>query len=125
MNQDTYRKIEGAVPFLSRYFELDKSEQAWIYPYLDKSIKSTIKILNLIIDTSLTYEEIAEDLGINKNTVIQKINALGDGGFPLEIKPDKALYAPSRKRDLVRRADKFAKLDLLEKVWSKNESASN
>lgn len=118
MNSDTYKKIELAVPFLVKYFELDKTEHQWIYPHLDKSIRSTIQILNLIIEESLTYEGIAEELGINMNTVIQKINALKDGGFPLEVKPDKAIYAPSRKKNLIRRTDKIAKLDLLEKVWS-------
>ncbi|MCC5644742.1 hypothetical protein LC607_17715 [Nostoc sp. CHAB 5824] len=108
MNQDTYTKIEKAVPFLVKYFELDQTEQAWIYPYLDKSLRTTIGILNLIIDSSLSYEEIAFDLKINTNTVIQKINALDNGGFPLEIKADKAIYAPSRKRNLIRRTDEFA-----------------
>lgn len=118
MNGDTRKKIEMAVPFLIKYFELEKEEQAWIYPALNKPIKSTIQILNLVIDSSLTYEEIAQDLGMNSNTVCQKINALGDGGFPLDIRPDRALYTPSRKRNLVRRIDKFAKLDLIEKVWN-------
>lgn len=118
MNEDTYRKIQLAVPFLVKYFELEKTEQEWIYPYLDKSIRSTIQILDLIIDSSNTYEGIAEELGVNSNTVVQKINALKDGGFPLEVKPDKAVYAPRRKRNLIRRTDKLAKLDLLERVWS-------
>lgn len=104
MNQDTCDKIRDSASFFTKYFELSVQEQQWIYPALNKSFQSTIEIIELIIDSPMTYDVMSETLGVNKNTIIQKINALSEGGFPIEINLEKASYRLLGKpRNLVKR----------------------
>lgn len=103
MNKDTYEKIRASTAFLTKYYELDETDQAWIYTGLDKTFQSTIEMIDLITNRQLTYKEIAKTLGINFNTVTQKINALIEGGFPIEADTKKAFYQVGRKRKSVSR----------------------
>jgi hypothetical protein len=48
MDDYSIKRLERLVPFFHDYFELDKSERQWIFPALERGIKSTILLLELI-----------------------------------------------------------------------------
>jgi len=42
-------------------------------------VQSRIEILELIAEKPLTFEEMADEMDMNQNTITQKLNALIDG----------------------------------------------
>lgn len=96
------RLIEQALA-IEKFRNLHAEEQDWLFPMLNRSIQTTIDILDAIANERKTFEEIAGDLGIHPQTVSQKLNALANGGMALDLSQT-AAYAPTgRPRKLARR----------------------
>lgn len=96
-----FRLMESADSYYE-FLKLVEQEQKWLLPLLGKGAASTVKMLKLISEQPMTFEDIADQVGINSQTVTQKLNALAKGGFSLEMN-DKSAFAPTgRPRKLVR-----------------------
>jgi len=61
--------------------ELEVSEIEWIFSLLNRGVQPSIEILELIAKKPLTFEEIADEMDMNPNTITQKLNALIDGDY--------------------------------------------
>jgi predicted ArsR family transcriptional regulator len=66
---------------IEEFMELEASEREWIFPLLNRGVQSSIEILELIAEKPLTFEEIADEMDMNPNTITQKLNALIEGGY--------------------------------------------
>lgn len=54
--------------------------------YLDKPLETALKVIDQFADgKAKDYEEIAEAIAISPRTVSQIINALNQGGYPLQF----------------------------------------
>ncbi len=102
--------------FYHKFLELEQEEQDWLALGMDKGTRATIKMVQLITEKSLTYEEIAEETGQHPNTVIQKLNALSRGGFPLNLTNTTAIAETGRPRKLARRLNKDDLVKSVEKL---------
>ena len=71
MNEATKAYIRECGPSIRKYWELHPEEQIWIFPVLNKSIRSAIAVLEAISDQPRTYSEIAQITGLSENTVKQ------------------------------------------------------
>lgn len=96
-------KIEALAKNYHAFYQLDDSVKDVVLPLLSRGVISTIELIDLIYDTSLTFEEIAASLGINHSTVTQKLNALKNGGFPLDMDETTVIYRTGRPRKLISR----------------------
>jgi predicted transcriptional regulator len=64
-------------------------------------------MLELIAEKPLTFEEIAEEMDMNRNTISQKLNALIDGGYSgLTLTESTAFAKNGRCRKLARQNKK-------------------
>jgi predicted transcriptional regulator len=97
---------------IEQFMELEASEREWIFPLLNRGVQSSIEILELIAEKPLTFEEIAEEMDMNHNTISQKLNALIDGGYGLTLTESTAFAKTGRWRKLARQNKK----DLVEKL---------
>ena len=88
---------------IDNFRNLHPEEQDWLFPLLSKGFRSTIELLNLISHEAMTFEEIASALGINKQTVSQKLNALVLGGLLIQLTDTSAFAPTGRPRKLARR----------------------
>jgi predicted transcriptional regulator len=89
------------------FMELEASEREWIFPLLNRGVQSCIEIIELIAEKPLTFEEIAEEMDMNHNTISQKINALMDGGYSgLTLTESTAFTQTGRCRQLARQNKK-------------------
>ena len=78
-----------------------------IFPLLNRGVQSSIEILELIAEKPLTFEEIAEEMEMNHNTISQKLNALIDGGYSgLTLTESTAFAQIGRCRKLARQNKK-------------------
>ena len=57
---------------IEEFRNLHPEEQKWLLPLLSRGIRSTTEMLILICENSMTFEEIASQLGIGAQTVSQK-----------------------------------------------------
>lgn len=73
--------LRGKAKAIEQFMELEASEREWIFPLLNRGVQSCIEIIELIAEKPLTFEEIAEEMDMNHNTISQKLNALIDGGY--------------------------------------------
>jgi response regulator of citrate/malate metabolism len=100
---DAYRKkLTKLAKAIAKFQELEEEERYWLRPLLNKGIQSTLDILDLIADRPLSFEEIATELGINQNTVTQKLNSLLEGGYPLTLTDQTAFAETGRPRKIAR-----------------------
>lgn len=77
-NQKTIKRIEFAAKFLETRTAQDARG------YLDPPLERALEVLDCMSDGQPhDYEEIANEIGLNRNTVQQIINALDRGGYPL------------------------------------------
>jgi predicted transcriptional regulator len=98
---------------IEQFMELEASEREWIFPLLNRGVQSSIEMLELIAEKPLTFEEIAEEMDMNHNTISQKLNALIDGGYSgLTLTESTAFAQIGRCRKLARQNKK----DLVEKL---------
>ena len=88
---------------IEQFMELEASEREWIFPLLNRGVQSSIEILELIAEKPLTFEEIADEMDMNPNTITQKLNALIDGGYGgLTLTQTTAFSGTGRHRKLAR-----------------------
>lgn len=121
MDDYSIKRLERLAPFFHDYFELDKSEREWIFPALERGIKSTILLLELIEKSSLTYEEMGQEMGLHWNTCKQKLLALQRGGFPLNASESSAVCETGRPRKLTRRINKDDVVNSVKKTSVKSK----
>jgi hypothetical protein len=83
--------------------ELEASEKEWIFPLLNRGVQSSIEILELIAEKPLTFEESADEMDMNPNTITQKLNALIDEAYSgLTLTHTTAFSWTDRHRKLAR-----------------------
>lgn len=103
MDEATRNRLCENALAIEKFRSLHPSEQEWLLPLLSKSVRNTIDMLDQIADEKRTFEEIALIMGLNPQTVSQKLNALVGGGIAINLS-GAAAYAPTgRPRKLVRR----------------------
>lgn len=115
MQNAAREKLREKAEAIAKFRELAIEEQEWLFPLLTQGIRNTLELLDLISETPLTYEEIASELGIHPSTVTQKLNALAEGGYPLDLAETTAYAVTGRPRKLARQSqqnliDKMRKL---------------
>jgi DNA-binding transcriptional ArsR family regulator len=96
-------KIEDLALNYHAFYQLDDSAKVVVLHLLSRGVLSTLELIGLIYDTSITFEEVAISLGINHSTVTQKLSALKNGGFPLDMDDTTAIYRTGRPRELISR----------------------
>lgn len=88
---------------IEQFMELEASEREWIFPLLNRGVQSSVEILELIAEKPLTFDEIADEMDMNPNTITQKLNALIDGGYSgLTLTEATAFSWTGRHRKLAR-----------------------
>ncbi len=104
MNETTKEYIRECGPSIQKYWNLHPEDQIWIFPLLNKSIRSAIAVLEAISDQPRTYSEIAKITSLAENTVKQLTYALGEAGIGIQIFSEDRAYCPlgGRKRNLKR-----------------------
>lgn len=116
----TIKKLESIAPKLHEFLELDKAEREWLLPMLARSIRDTIKLLEIIESEPKTYEDLANEVGLHFNTVKQKLLALKRGGFPIFMDESVAVCETGRRRVLSRRFNDQDIVKFVEKGLMKN-----
>ena len=94
MNEDTKAYIKECGLSIQKYWELHPAEQAWLYPILQKSVRSAIAVMETISVQPRNYEEISKITNLNKNTVKQLIYALSDAGMGIKFFNEDKVYCP-------------------------------
>ena len=104
MNEATKEYIKECGPSIRKYWELHPEEQEWLYPLLQKRLRTAIAVLEAISDRPRTYSEIAKIAGISQNTAKQLTYALAEAGIGIQIFSQDRAYCPmgGRKRNLKR-----------------------
>jgi len=104
MNEATKEYIKECGDHIRKYWELEPDEQEWLYPMLQKRLRTAITVLEAISDRTRSYSEIAEITEISQNTVKQLTYALKEAGIGIQIFSEDRPYCPTggRKRHLKR-----------------------
>jgi hypothetical protein len=104
MNETTKEYIKECGPSIRKYWELETDEQEWLYPLLQKRLRTAIAVLEAISDRPRSYSEIAKITNLSENTVKQLTYALSDAGIRIQIFSEDRAYCPlgGRKRNLKR-----------------------
>lgn len=103
MLTETKERLIKKTASITRFLELEKDEQEWLYPLLGQSEKTAIDVIESCTNRELTYFEIAEIVEINNNTAKQIVYALAQGGLNVCYSQTKACYANTgRKRKLAK-----------------------
>jgi len=102
MNEKTKQYIKECGLGIQKYWDLDTEEQEWLYPMLQKRLRTAIAVLEAISDQPRSYSEIAKITGISQNTVKQLTYALAEAGIGVQIFTEDRAYYPTggRKRTL-------------------------
>lgn len=103
MNESYSKKIEALAIAISNFQSLKQEEQKLLKPLLFPGVLKTLKMIELISEKAMTYEEIAIELGQNECTVKQKLNALLKGGYPITLTEKTASAQTGRPRNLARK----------------------
>lgn len=107
---------------IEEFMNLESSERKWIFPLLNRGVQSSIEILELIAEKPFTYNEIADEMDMNPNTITQKLNALIDGGYTgLTLTQTTAFSWTGRHRKLAR----YNKKELVEQFTGLLEKADD
>lgn len=104
MDDSIRQRLTEQAKLIAKFQELESKEREWLLPLLSPGIKNTLKLLDLISDRPLTFEEIATELDIHPTTVTQKLNALVAGGYPLALTDKTAFAETGRPRKLARKS---------------------
>ncbi|MGL4377378.1 MAG: hypothetical protein ACRCT1_13130 [Microcoleaceae cyanobacterium] len=116
MNDNSIQKLTGLAADIFQFRKLAANIQRIAFPLLSEGIQSSIKILEIIEDRELTYEEIGGKVKLHENTVRQKLLALKAGNYPgLMLSETRALAATGRPRTVVVDRSKKIQLEKLEK----------
>lgn len=96
------RLIELA-PLVEKFRSLHPSEQKWLKPLLSRNVQSALLLLESISEQKKSFEEIADETGLNPQTVTQKLNALAEGGVRVDMNDRVAFARTGRPRKLIRK----------------------
>lgn len=94
MNEQSKAYIKECCSSIQKYRELHPKEQEWLYPLLNKSIRSAIVVLEAISDQPQNYSEIAAITELSENTIKQITYALAEGGIGIQIFSEGRAYCP-------------------------------
>jgi biotin operon repressor len=102
MNKTTKEYIKECGPSIRKYWELHPEEQEWLYPMLQKRLRTAITVLEAISDRPRSYSEIAKITSLSENTVKQLTYALKEAGIGIQVFSEDRAYCPmgGRKRNL-------------------------
>jgi hypothetical protein len=102
MNEDTKNYIKECGDRIRKYWELEPDEQEWLYPMLQKRLRTAITVLEAISDQPRSYSEIAKITNLSENTVKQLTYALSEAGIGIQSFSEDRAYCPmgGRKRNL-------------------------
>lgn len=115
MEEGYCKRLEDEAKAIEAFRSLDEEEQKWLMPLLRNGIKNTLKILELIKEEELTFEEIANYLECHPHTVSQKLNALARGGCDIDL-TDFSAYAPVGRPRKLARQYRDKEIDKLKKI---------
>lgn len=102
MHDTARQKLTELADSYYEFLKLTEAEQKWLLPLFSRGSRTTLEMLKLIAEQPMTFEEIALELGIHQQTVTQKLNALAQGGFPIELRDSSAFAPTGRLRKLAR-----------------------
>lgn len=104
MNEEHRKNFRQHAHAIGDLLALNEKEVRWLYPLLNRSIQSSLKLIWKIQERPHTYEELARDLGMNANSVKQRISDLIDVGVDIKIHAGDACSMPQggRPRSLIR-----------------------
>lgn len=94
MNPSTKEYIKECTPSIKKYWKLDADEQAWLYPLLQKSIRSAIKVLEAISDRPRNYLEIGKITHLSEHHIKQILYAVSEAGMGIQTFSDDRAYFP-------------------------------
>lgn len=103
MNTDTRDKLIENAGLIEKFHNLHPAEKDWLFPLLNRSIRTTVEMLELIAQERRSFEEIAGLINCHPQTVSQKINALIEGGMLIDLSAKGAIAPTGRPRKLARR----------------------
>lgn len=103
MDESSRNRLTEQARAIEKFRNLAPNEQEWLLPLLSRGIRTTLELLDCISARHKTFEEIAADMGINIQTVSQKLNALKLGGIDLDLSETAAFAPTGRPRKLARR----------------------
>lgn len=104
MDAKLISRLEKMAKFYYEFLSLSDEDQEWLIPGLSRSCISTIKLLKLVIERHYTFDELAAESGMNRQSISQRLNALASGGIPLDLSKSGAFLETGRPRKLVRLA---------------------
>lgn len=119
MDETARSRLIGLADAIYKFRQLEVVEQQWLLQLLNRNVKSTLEILDLISEKALTFEEIADEMDMNPQTISQKLNALAEGGYPLDLSTTTAFAPTGRPRKLAFK--KKSKLTELKKLIAELE----
>lgn len=113
MNESTKEYIKECGLSIRKYWDLHPEEQEWLYPLLQKRLRTAIAVLEAISDRPRSYSEIAKITGLSENTVKQLTYALGEAGIGIQVFSEDRTYYPQggRKRNLKKNLTKAVTVD--------------
>jgi hypothetical protein len=85
LNKTSLELIESIAVNISCYLMLPEHHKNKLLPLMAPAVKSSIAIIIAISDGAGTYKAIAEETGINLNSVRNICKSLERGGFPIAI----------------------------------------
>lgn len=88
---------------IEKFRRLHPAEQEWLYPLLNRNVRTALEILAAISGNMKSFEEIADLVGLHPHTVSQKLNALVEGGVSVDMTATGAKARTGRPRKLARR----------------------
>ena len=103
MNTETTKRLTRIAPFIERFRNLHPDEQKWLEPMLKNNVRTALTILDSIAVAPMTYQSIADSLGLHPQTVCQMLNALAQVGCRINLKTSTAFAPTGRPRKLARR----------------------
>ena len=100
MNTDTRDKLIENAGLIEKFHNLHPTEKEWLFPLLNRSIRSTVEMLELIAQERRSFAGLMD---CHPQTFSQKINALIEGGMLIDLSTKGAIAQTGRPRKLARR----------------------
>lgn len=103
--EDNHReKLRVLARTIYKFQQLEETEKRWLKPLLSRGIVNTLRMLELLENRAMTFEELADELTIHPTTIKQRIYGLIDGGYPISLEGKVAIAETGRPRKLARKA---------------------
>ena len=83
MDKSHLEKVEYLALLIFAFQKLNRKEQDVLRPLLSKEVICYLKIIDCA--NGKTFEQIANDLNLDINTVKQKLRALEKIGYPIDL----------------------------------------